>query len=175
MRDFLATKIRKVCRKRSPAKGVWQKSHEKSDRRIRQGDQKVTERVPKTKKSDRTPFADLSLWHPEIRKVWVSIKFLSAKFGFTPPPREGPKMRKNCTSVENPQNLHTFRGGGVGNAIVRTVGCSGAKPMGIQPPSPSLPFHTTHFICLYSFLYSLCRVDAHGMFWPRGEYALHWR
>ena len=26
-----------------------------------------------------------------IRKVWVSIKFLSAKFGFTPPPRKGPK------------------------------------------------------------------------------------
>ena len=29
-----------------------------------------------------------------IRKVWVSIKFLSAKFGFTPPP----EMRKNCTN-----------------------------------------------------------------------------
>ena len=35
-----------------------------------------------------------------FRKVWVSIKFLSAKFGLTrvyPPPRKGPKMRKNCT------------------------------------------------------------------------------
>ena len=46
----------------SPAKGGWQKS----DRRIRKSDQKVTERVPKTKKSDRTPFADLLLRHPKF-------------------------------------------------------------------------------------------------------------
>ena len=31
----------------------------------RKSDQKVTERVPKTKRSDRTPFADLLLRHPE--------------------------------------------------------------------------------------------------------------
>ena len=37
------------CRKRSPAKGVWQKSDEKSDRSIRKSDRKVTESVPKTK------------------------------------------------------------------------------------------------------------------------------
>ena len=49
------------CRKRSPAKGVWQKSDEKSVRSIR----KVTESVPKTKKSDRTSFAALLLRHPE--------------------------------------------------------------------------------------------------------------
>ena len=36
--------------KRSPAKGVWPKSDEESDRSIRKSDQKVTERVPKTKK-----------------------------------------------------------------------------------------------------------------------------
>ena len=53
------------CRKRSPAKGVWQKSDEKSDRSIRKSDRKVTESVPKTKKSDRTPFAALLLRHPE--------------------------------------------------------------------------------------------------------------
>ena len=33
-----------------------------------------------------------------VRKVWVSIKFLSAKFGFTPPPPKRPKMRKNSTN-----------------------------------------------------------------------------
>ena len=38
------------CRKRSPAKGVWQKSDEKSGRSIRESDRKVAESVPKTKK-----------------------------------------------------------------------------------------------------------------------------
>ena len=38
------------CRKRSPAKGVWQKSDEISDRSIRKSDQEVTEIVPKRKK-----------------------------------------------------------------------------------------------------------------------------
>ena len=51
--------------KRSPAKGVWQKSDEKSDKSVRKSDRKVTESVPKTKKSDRTPFAALLLRHPE--------------------------------------------------------------------------------------------------------------
>ena len=41
------------------------KKREKSDRNIRKSDQKVTERVPKTKKSDRTPFAGILLRHPE--------------------------------------------------------------------------------------------------------------
>ena len=54
------------------AKGVRQKefgkeSDEKSDRSIRKSDQKVTESVPKTKKSDRTPFAAFLLRHPELR------------------------------------------------------------------------------------------------------------
>ena len=55
------------CRKRSPAKGVWQKSDEKSDRSIRKSDRKVTESVPKTKKSDRTPF-DALLKTPPPKK-----------------------------------------------------------------------------------------------------------
>ena len=38
------------CRKRSPAKGVWQKSDEKSDRSVRKSDRKVTKSVPKRKK-----------------------------------------------------------------------------------------------------------------------------
>ena len=54
------------CRKRSPAKGVWQKSDEKSDRSIRKSDRKVTKSVPKTKKSDRTPFAALLLRRPDF-------------------------------------------------------------------------------------------------------------
>ena len=44
-----------------------------------------------------------------IRKVWVSIKFLSAKFGLTLPPEKVPKLYK---SVENLQNWHFFPGGG---------------------------------------------------------------
>ena len=36
--------------KESAAKGVWQKSDEKSDRSVRKSDRKVAERVPKTKK-----------------------------------------------------------------------------------------------------------------------------
>ena len=55
----IISKNESPCRKRSPAKGVWQKSDEKSDKSVRKSDQKVTESVPKTKKSDRTPFADL--------------------------------------------------------------------------------------------------------------------
>ena len=54
------------CRKRSPAKGVWQKSDEKSDKSVRKSDRKVTESVPKTKKSDGTPFAALLLQHPDF-------------------------------------------------------------------------------------------------------------
>ena len=57
-----------------PQKGVRQKEFgkkvtKKSDRSIRKSDQKVTERVPKTKKSDRTPFADLLLRHPEFNSL----------------------------------------------------------------------------------------------------------
>ena len=62
--NFLAN-FSSPCRKRSPAKGVWQKSDEKSDRSVRKSDRKVTESVPKTKKSDRTPFAALLLRHPD--------------------------------------------------------------------------------------------------------------
>ena len=49
-----------------------------------------------------------------IREVWVSIKFLSAKFGFTPPPPppKGPKMRKNCTNKYKILKIDTFSGGG---------------------------------------------------------------
>ena len=56
----------KSDRKSSPAKGVWQESDEKSDRSIRKSDQKVTERVPKTKKIKwSNSFADLLLRHPD--------------------------------------------------------------------------------------------------------------
>ena len=65
--NILCESILSPCRKRSPAKGVWQKSDEKSDRSIRKSDRKVTESVPKTEKSDRTPFAALLLRHPDSR------------------------------------------------------------------------------------------------------------
>ena len=54
------------CRKRSPAKGVWQKSDEISDRSIRKKWPRGDRNSPETKKSDRTPFADLLLRHPEL-------------------------------------------------------------------------------------------------------------
>ena len=41
----------------------------------------------------------------------LSINFLSAKFGFTPPPRKGGKTFK---LVENPQKIDTFSAGGGG-------------------------------------------------------------
>ena len=51
-------------------------------------------------------------------KVWVSIKFLSAKFGFTPPP--SPKRTQNeekmYKSVKN-LKIDTFSGGGGGTRI----------------------------------------------------------
>ena len=43
---------------------------------------------------DQLDYTCLSIF----RKVWVSIKFLSAKFGFTSPPPKEPKMRKDCTN-----------------------------------------------------------------------------
>ena len=41
-----------------------------------------------------------------VRKVWVSIKFLFAKFGFTPSKRA--KMRKNCTNQYKILKIDTF-------------------------------------------------------------------
>ena len=45
-----------------------------------------------------------------IRKVWVSIKFLSAKFGL-PPPLKGPKMRKTVQISRKSSKLTLFPGG----------------------------------------------------------------
>ena len=46
----------------------------------------------------------------------MSIKVLSAKFGFTPPPaaRKAPKTRKNCTSEKTILKTDTFSAGGGG-------------------------------------------------------------
>ena len=68
---FIIIKGSTPCRKRTPAKGVWQKG-DKRETKIRKSDPKVTERVPKTKKSDRPPFADLLLRHPEF---WIQSLF----------------------------------------------------------------------------------------------------
>ena len=57
-----------------------------------------------------------------FRKVWVSIKFLSAKFGVTPPPpRKGPKMRKNCTNQYKILKIDTFSGGGKRDCMDKTI------------------------------------------------------
>ena len=64
--DFCEFSLFSPCRKRSPAKGVWQKGDEKSHKSVRKSDRKVTESVPKTKKSDRTPFAAVLLRHPDV-------------------------------------------------------------------------------------------------------------
>ena len=58
--------------------------------------------------SSKLPFSKL----PFIRKVWASLKFVSAKFGFTPTPRKGPKLRKNCTNQYKILKIDTFSGGG---------------------------------------------------------------
>ena len=46
-----------------------------------------------------------------LRKVWVSIKFLSAKFGSPPPPKRAQNEEKLHKSIEN---WHFFCGGGGG-------------------------------------------------------------
>ena len=51
------------CHKRSPAKEVWQNKWRK---KVTEASRKVTKRVPKMKKSDRTPLADLLFRHPEF-------------------------------------------------------------------------------------------------------------
>ena len=49
------------------AKGVRQKeSGKKVTKKVTKASEKVTESVPKTKKSDRTPFAALLMRHPEV-------------------------------------------------------------------------------------------------------------
>ena len=62
------------------------------------------------------------------QKVWVSIKFLSAKFGFTPPPppRKGPKMRKNRTNPQNILKVDTFSSGGGGWELLKGTCPKGA-------------------------------------------------
>ena len=53
------------------------------------------------------------------RKVWVSIKFLSAKFGLTPLPQKGPKWGRTVQTSRKSSNWHFFGGGGA-NAILWT-------------------------------------------------------
>ena len=62
------------CRKRSPAKKIRQKGDEESDRSIRKSDRKVTKSIPKTKKSDRTPFAALLLRHRSQAQGFPSLQ-----------------------------------------------------------------------------------------------------
>ena len=86
---FRETKGGSPCRKRSPAKGVWQKSDEKSDRSIRKSDRIVTKSIPKATKSDRTQFAALLLRHLEGWKTQGRGKHTMKplpKNGFGPPP-----------------------------------------------------------------------------------------
>ena len=50
------------CQERSPAKGVWQKS----DKKVTEASETVTEKWPEVKKSDETRCADLLMWQPEM-------------------------------------------------------------------------------------------------------------
>ena len=48
-----------------------------------------------------------------LGKVWVSIKFLSAKFGFTPPaPEQSPKSGNTVQISRKSSKLTLFLGGG---------------------------------------------------------------
>ena len=78
------------CRKRSPAKGVWQKSDAKSDRSVRKSDRKVTESVPKTKKVIElllpTSFCGTlnNFWHvPLLRETKDTVRVSLQEYLFT--------------------------------------------------------------------------------------------
>ena len=64
----------------------------------------------------RTPpnrYGPSSSLSKQVRKIWTSIKFLSAKFGFTPPPHR--KTAQNEENVQHRYKIHkipTFPGGG---------------------------------------------------------------
>ena len=59
--------VRGFCRD-FVAKGVRQKEFgKKATKKVTEASEKVTESVPKTEKSDRTPFAALLLRHPDCR------------------------------------------------------------------------------------------------------------
>ena len=77
------------CRRRSLAKKESGKTvPEKVTEASEESDQKVTETVPKTEKSDRTPFADLLLWHSDF------LYKLSGPMRDTPPMSRNPVSRQ---------------------------------------------------------------------------------
>ena len=69
----------------------------------------------------RWRFEIAAIW---VRKVWVSIKFLSAKFGFysPPPPEKGPKNEEKLSKSVEILKIDTFPGGGgEGNCMDKTI------------------------------------------------------
>ena len=55
------------------------------------------------------------------RNVWVSIKLLSAKFGFPPPKQRTPNEGKLCKISRKSSKLTLFQGGGGTQFIVKTI------------------------------------------------------
>ena len=83
------------------ARGVRRKEFgKKVTKKVTEASEKVTERVPKTKKSNRTPFADLLLRHPK------EAKKQNKKIGEVP---------SNLNPIyTNPTNNFPIRGAGKG-------------------------------------------------------------
>ena len=76
----------------------------------------------------------VSSWIP-FRKVWVSIKFLSAKFGFPPPPPKRAQNEEKLLQISiKSSKLALFPGGG--DAILWTKRFYGH--LGVSEPCPSV-------------------------------------
>ena len=96
------------------AKGVRQKeSSKKVTKKVTKASEKVTESVPKTKKSDRTPFAALLLRHPDFphhrRTCWICICHRDARptWGRCSRPAGGmiPSCPPSATALSVPMTL----------------------------------------------------------------------
>ena len=96
-----------ISPRKSPqiAKNGWQKSDEKSDRSIRKSDQKVTERVPKTKKVIELLFClNGGLANGGLRYLSTIVHDclrLSSFCDESPPQKGASKKPQKCTIVDD--------------------------------------------------------------------------
>ena len=100
-------------------KGVFTNVNERDQTRINADKRslRVSEGGPKMRKREQTQTdannRKIEEFIEFFRKVWVSIKLLSAKFGLPPPPpKRAQNEEKLYKSVGNPQHWYFFRVGG---------------------------------------------------------------